>query len=237
MQIRKRAEVPRQKIYRILTTLEEIGLVEKTVRKPLRYRGILFEQGLELLMKERFQEVQEMKIKAKEVIKNFNLAIFNYKNGVKEIEPNFVLIPKNDASIIKRLEEIENAKSEIDFVTSWKRFPPSVFTFGAKVKKALDRGVKIRVILERPEESDQIPEQVHEFKEYPNYRLRYILKSPRAIIGIFDKQRAIIKTSASGGLAEAPALWTDNPCLISVLSEHFEIMWITALENIPQQIC
>lgn len=45
------------------------------------------------------------------------------------------------------------------------------------------------------------------------------------------------KTSASVGLAEAPALWTDNPCLIPIFSDYFEIMWITALENISQQTC
>ena len=233
----RKAGVPRQKIYGILRVLEEIGLVQKTLERPLRFRGIPVKEGLRFLQKLHCEETRKMNEKAEEIIKNYNPTIFNHINGVFGIHPNFVITSKKEASIKKRREEIENAETEIDFITSWKRFPATVSTFEDVVEKALERGVNIKVILEKPEELDQIPEQIHDFENYPNYELRYIFKPPKAILGIFDRKRAICKTSASVGLAEAPSLWTDNPCLVSLLSEHFEIMWITALETILEQIC
>ena len=158
------------------------------------------------------------------------------KEMVHEIKPHFVLLSGKKASIIKRQSEIESAKSCIDFITSWKRFPRTIDTFGDDGIQVLKRGVKMRVILEKPIDMNQIPEIVNEIKKFPNYELRYILDQPSAIIGIFDEERVIIKTSASVGLAEQPSLWSDNQCLVSVIQDHFEMMWITALEKIPEKI-
>ena len=170
-----------------------------------------------------------MQTKAEKMMKDYTPKINN--NKFDETKPHFVLIPRKEASINKRQIEIDNAQSSIDFITSWKRFPRTVDTFGENTKKALEHKVKIRGILEKPENILDIPETIDKLKKFPNYHLRYILKRPKAIIVIFDKKRALIKTSATGGLAEKPSLWTDNPCLISVLSDYFEIMWITAIEK------
>ena len=233
-EIQERAEVPRQEIYRILDALEEFGLVEKTIKRPLRFRGIPVKQGVSFLLKQKIQETRKMKTKAEDIIKNFHLE--NKYNKVQNIKPNFVLIPK-DAAITKRREEIENAEIEIDVITSWKRCPWIIFTFEDIAKKALARGVKIRGIIETSKELDQIEEQIHEFKKYPNFELRYILKTSNGALGIFDNKRAIVITSTSVGLAETPDLWTDNPCFLSILSDYFEIKWDTSLEYIPEQIC
>jgi hypothetical protein len=201
--------------------------VEKTISRPLRYKGIPVKHGVSFLLKQNIQETRKIQRKAKNIIKTFLPAKTDYK--VQDIKPHFILISKKVALIAKRQEEINNAQMEIDFISSWERFPRAVHVFGENKKKALRRGVKIRVILEKPEKMDQIPEQIHEFEKDLNYELRYILKPPNAIVGIFDKKIAMLKTSASVDLADAPSLWTDNPCLLSILSDYFEIMWITAL--------
>ena len=69
---------------------------------------------------------------------------------------------------MKRHEEIDNAEIEIDFISSWKRFPRNMYIFGENIKKALERGVKIRVILEKPENMNQIPEIIEEMKKIQN---------------------------------------------------------------------
>lgn len=227
-EIQKKAEVPRQEIYRILFALEEFGLVEKTVDRPIRFRGVPFKDGVSFLLRKRVQETKRMVKKAEEIMEKF-LPINNGNNN-QDVKPNFILVAKNEPSIIKRKEEIDSAETEIDFITSWKRFPRYMYIFGENIKNALGRGVKIRVILEKPENMDQIPEIIKELKKNPKYELKFIHKPPKAIVGIFDKKRALIKTSASVGLAEAPTLWTDNPCCVSVLSDYFEFMWIGTIE-------
>jgi len=233
-EIQKKAEVPRQEIYRILFALEKFGLVEKTVDRPIRFRGIPFKQGVSFLLKKRVQETKKMIKKADEIIQNFP-QINNCSNN-QDVKPNFIIVPKNEASIMKRQEEIDSAETEIDLISSWKRFPRNMYIFGENIKKALERGVKIRVILEKPENLDQIPEILEELKKNPKYELRFIHKPPSAIVEIFDNKRALIKTCASVGLAEAPNLWTDNPSCLSVLSDYFEFMWIATIEYAMENI-
>ena len=206
--------------------------MESTISRPLRFKGIPIQKGISFLLKEKIKETKKMKKKAEKIIeyqRNNNIKIQKY-------EPHFILISKKEASITKRQEEIDNAKKSIDFISSWKRFPSTIDTFGEDGLNALKRGLKMRVILEKPKDLNQIPETVQKLKEFPKYKLRYFLGQPSAIIGIFDREKVIIKTSATVGLAEKPSLWTDNPCLVLVIQDHFEMMWITAMEKIPEKL-
>lgn len=221
-EIQNRSEVPRQEIYRFLSELEELGLVEKTMGRPSKFRALPVQKGMSFLLKEKIHETMQMQKKAQKIIEKHQ----NEDNGKKfeGIEPQFVLISKKEASISRRRKEIDNAKKSIEFITSWKRFPQTISTFGDNAIKALKCNVKMRVLLEKPEDMNQIPDLVHTLHDFPNYELRYIVSPPSAVIGIFDNERAMLKTS-SAGLTEEPSLWTRNKCLVDVLSEYFEYIW------------
>ena len=165
---------------------------------------------------------------AEKMVATYKINHRNQEN--QEIKSNFVLLSKKDVSIEKRRAEIDGAKFSIDFISSWDRFPLTIYTFEENGRRALERNVRMRVILEKPKDMNKMPEQVNVLQKFPNYTLRYILDPPEAIVGIFDKKRAIIKTCASGGLAESPSLWTDNPCLLSVISNYFEMLWNTCAD-------
>jgi sugar-specific transcriptional regulator TrmB len=231
-EVQKISEVPRQEIYKILYILQEMGFLERTLTKPVMFKATPLQQVVSFLLKRKIQETKKLQKEVEEMMESYCHEIHNLK--VQEFKPHFVLISKKEASISKRQEDIDNAQTSIDFITSWKRFPRTVHTFKENVKKALEKNVKMRVILEKPKDLHEIPEKIDNYKKFPNYQLRYILHPPKAIIGIFDKKKAIIKTSASVGLTESPSLWTDNACLLSVFSDYFEIMWITAIEKIHE---
>lgn len=222
-EIQKKSEVPRQEIYRLLSELEELGLIEKTMDRPSKYRALPIKDGISFLLKEKVHETLQMQKKAEKIIQKYQ----NQNNGEKvdNVVPQFVLISKKEASILRRQQEIDNTQKSIKFITSWKRFPRTVNTFRDNVIKALKRDVKIRVILEKPENMNQMPDLIQELYELSNYELRFIDAAPSAVIGIFDNKRALLKTSSSVQLAEKPSLWTCNECLVSVLSEYFEYMW------------
>ncbi len=234
-EVQKKAQVPRQEIYKILYALKELGFVERTISRPLRFKGISVQQGLSFLLKQKIQETKKMKKKAEDLIENYHQE--NSNDKVLDIKPHFVLISKNQASIIKRREEIDNAQTNIDLIGSWKRFSQTLYIFGENAKKALERDVKMRVILEKPKNMNDIPEEINYFKQFSNFQLKYILDPPKAVIEIFDKKEAMIKTSVKAWLTENTSLWTDNPCLISIISDYFELMWIKTMEHIPKQIC
>jgi len=229
-EIQKIAKVPRQEIYSILSDLQEMGLVVRTIGRPLMFKATPIKKGVSILLKQKIRETKKMQQQAEEMMENHNQMIHNHE--AQATKQHFVLLPKKGASITKRQEEIDNTKMSLDFISSWKRFPKTIDTFGKNIIMALERNVKIRFILENHKDMHQIQEMVNNFKKYPNYELRNIHNNPQAIIGIFDKKKIIITTSAKVGFAEVPSLWSDNPCLVSVFCEHFEQAWAKAAKNI-----
>ncbi len=112
----------------------------------------------------------KMKNRAEELIENSRHSSYPFS----PLDPDFVVIPKNHATILRRKEEIIHVSTQIDFLISWKRFPRTVETFRDASRKALEKGVKIRVILEKPENLNHLPPIVNELKTYPNYELKFI---------------------------------------------------------------
>ncbi|MCW4030894.1 MAG: hypothetical protein NWE80_00855 [Candidatus Bathyarchaeota archaeon] len=227
--ISKVSMVAREHVYRILPRLQEAGLVEKVIVRPIHFRAVPIEDAFLILYKQRTRETSQLQEKTRDFLNKFKQN--QIEITLQETSPQFVLIPKGEVSIKKRRNEIEGAQTSIEFITSWKRFPRTVKFFAESGRKALKRNVKMRVILEKPPKEAFLPEKIDEFKKYPNYEIRYTPNSPLAIVGVFDKTRALIKTSASVGLAEASSLWTNNPCIVSIIQDYFEILWITAMET------
>ncbi len=89
----------------------------------------------------------------------------------------------------------------------------------------MEKGVKIRVLLEKPENLNHLPPIVNELKTYPKYELKFISDEPSAVIAIFDKKRVIIDTSTDTELAEKPSLLTNNPSLVSIIIDYYERIW------------
>ena len=232
--ISKVSNIAREQVYTILPKLQRIGFIKKILSTPNLYEAIPMEDAFSILFDERTQETEQLQTKKSDFLKTINHN--QIEMMLEEDTHQFIIFPKKENSIRKRREEIINAKTSIDFISSWKRFSRTTYIFGEIAKKALERNVKMRVILEKPPKHVMLPEIINDLKKYPNYQLKYIPKPPSAIIGIFDKKRVLIKTSASGDLAEASSLWTNNPSLLSIINGFFELNWATAMENSEYKI-
>ena len=66
-EIYKNAHVARQDVYRILETLQEIGLVEKIICRPIEYVAIPLEDGLTKLVERKRTEFGETKKRADKI--------------------------------------------------------------------------------------------------------------------------------------------------------------------------
>ncbi len=224
--VTKYADVPRSDTYRITSELEGLGLIEKVISRPTTFRAISLEMGTSILLKRKKEETDRLESNIKGLLENF-------KTNNKQLQlpkPEFVLIPRKEAIINRSKRVHTNTQISIDGIISLKRFRPMVFSYLNECKKLLERGVEFRVILEKPEDEKSIPE-IKELKKYPSYKLRYVLNSPSAQVTIFDKKEAFITTLAKAGLAESSTLWSNNPILLSIIQEYFEMVWIKAMKN------
>jgi sugar-specific transcriptional regulator TrmB len=225
-------KIARQDIYRIVSTLEKIGLIEKAITAPIRVKAVPMRDGLSFLLGSRACEFRELSAKTKQLIKNWKMENKVQKNDFEG--PKFILVPEKKTVEKRRKNEIEAAQESIDVIIPPKSAPRIVFSYADVINKALKRGVKIRLIIEESEDENSFPDALRDFKKYPSLELRYAFGSPPVILAIYDRKRMLVTVSQVEDVTQSLALWSNNPSLLAVIQHYFEVLWNTSNGETPE---
>ena len=219
------SHVHREDLYRVLGTLQKMGLVKKRIKSPITYEAIALHEAFSFLQNRRIRETEELRVKQIEflAIAKENLA----SETPEETDAQFVLIPKKEAAIISRKKAIKSAERSIDVVNPAKKHLLSASIFGEEINKALDRGVKIRVIIQKPEKMELLPKAEIEVENKPSFKIRYISANPSAIVSIFDNKEVLIIVDKEADI-NSSALWSNNHALVTLSKSYFDSIWHTA---------
>ncbi len=226
--ISKKSGVARADIYKIMPKLENIGIVERIVSVPIRFKAKSPIQCVSILIDRRKNEIDDLETKSKVLAEQFER---NNKNEAFEQEGQFIMIPPKQANLRKRLTLIRNAVHSIDSITTGRRLQTVPLALFDETTTALRRGVKIRVISEKPEDVREVPEMINRFRVWCDYELRYSTGWPPAVLSIFDKKETLITVSAEALPGESPALWTNNTSMVGMLQKYFENLWLTSIKH------
>ncbi len=146
------SRVSRPDVYRTLYKLQELGLIEKEIANPVRFRAIPTEIVTEILLERKKKKYDELKSNTKILVSNLKN---NYRVNSFQAESQFVVIPSKEA-IIKNLKKaIDRTQKSIAVVTSSKRFVCACYCLSGSLEKAWERNVKGRVIIENPKKPKQ----------------------------------------------------------------------------------
>ncbi len=219
------AQVTRQDVYRIMPALQEMGLVETVIDSPTLFNAIPIEEGVSILMKRRKKENDELRVKTRHLLANFSRA--KEKKYLPQ-EHAFVLIPPKETDVRRRKRSLSRAQETFDAISSKKRFSQAVFHMFETLSAAADRGVRIRLITERPEEGG-LPKELEHLAKNARVEVRFLEYPPKAVVNIVDGQEASILTLGSAGWAQSSSLWTNNPSFVAVVQDHFDSTWSKAL--------
>ncbi len=226
------SKVTREDVYRILPQLHKLGLVEKKVTSPIAFKAVSMQDGLSILMQRRIEETDMLRRKTKELLRTLK------KNRVetagRQEEPQFILIPERESMAKKRKNAINSAQKSIEVVTSWNRCLSILSDYNEEHKKALNRGVEIRVITEKPEVKNLSAfarEILQSFEEYATFKIRYSSVPITSILTVFDRKEVCVITSPALKVEMSPALWSNHPSLVELAQTHFDTAWAKLLED------
>jgi len=223
--ISKASKIPREYVYKIMPNLQERGLVEKVVAKPATFRAVPIKDALSILFEYRSRETFELQQKTRELVNNFKQT----KNLGGEEMPQFVVVPSKEAAF-KRKRMIIDAETGVDMIVSGRHFLAALSSYGEVVLKRLENGVRFRVITEKLEDENRLPKVWQNLEGSPPFGLRYVPMSPRALMTVYDSKEVLFSVSTLSALEDV-CLWSNNPCLLAIVQDYFEIMWITAMET------
>jgi sugar-specific transcriptional regulator TrmB len=233
--IAKDAGVARQDLYRITSELQEYGLVEQIITKPIMYKAIPLTSGVNVLLNELQKKRSESHKKVAKLLQRYKTKDVTAKSKVGKNQ--FVLVPGKNALILKEKTLLSAAQKSVSFITSKQRFSQKLYSFAEEFKEAVAKGVKIRILMEKSEAEKHrgLADKLAKSYTENRFEVRYIRNPPPVVMAVFDKKEVVVIASASAGLTESSALWSNNPSLVELAYNYFEMMWLTAFESIKHE--
>lgn len=230
--VAKASKVRREDVYRMLPKLQNLGLIEKILGKPVKVRAMPVEDGLSILIKQEKEladkRLSQLMAKKGEFLRNFQA----YK--IKPIEKegaNFSLISQKEAITNKVLTMIKKAKTEIDIVASQYEFYQLFPDYATSARKVVKKGVKVRVVLDVSAQIDSILRIIEEYKSsIASFYLRYTYQ-PSSHFIVVDHNEALVATSHEPPLGQSPFLWTDNSSIARLMQKYFEDLWHASVSD------
>ena len=224
--ISKHTDIARQDVYRVIADLETSRLIEKVINRPTKFRAIPLKKGVSFLLKQKHKELNTITSQTKSLLEEFN------PNKEEQLTENaeFVWVPSKEAIIYKIQNAIENAQSSVNLVSSYRRIS-KISIFSEALEGAWSRGVKCRIVIDKPEEGRAAHEVLKFLNKDSCCEVRFLPSAPETVMTIYDRKEILIITNPHARLSESPALWSNNSSLISGMWDYFTILWTTALEE------
>jgi len=214
--------VARQDIYRVLSELQQSGIVEKIIAKPTRYRAVEPKKATTILIEKKKENFQELNRKAEEFASK---AYEKYSPTPNYHEKDQIVLITEKQSIIRKIQEsIERTQNTVDSLTPNRELLPWLTSVEESIKIAKDKGVKIRWITKKNNNDKDTTKLLGYNDEQTKTKMEDIMPPPRAQFFIFDGKEIILSFEESA-FAETPVLWTNSPSVIMLARSYFEIYW------------
>jgi sugar-specific transcriptional regulator TrmB len=218
--------VARQDIYRVLSELFEIGIIEKLLGTPLKFRATPLKVSTNLLIDRVEANIIEQRKKADQISRKFDRE--KSESQLQEFictsatPPNVVFMDRVKLSMgkLKKSEYIMTTPNRM-----YKVLESMKNDFG----KALNRGGEVRYILEFYKGECSLPKVAISFLDkYPQlFKIKYLPEGhPIVPLAIHDFQEVTIITAGKGvEIRYANSIWSNDPYVVSIIREYFELMW------------
>ena len=214
------SKTPRQDTYRVLNELFTLGLVEKLLIKPVEFRAIPLNDGLNLLLDRRNEATRELR--------NESLRIINSLNSIRleesEEEHKLILISSRETILTETKKLLTAVQKSLCVLSPPQNFVPWVFAHQELFEEASRRKVKVRFITVRTKHDDLL-KTLKITSKNTNYEIKLVPNAPEVSFGIYDKKSVIFELSAKEGFLKSQVIISDNPCLVELASLAFESVW------------
>jgi len=221
-QVAKFSKVRREDVYRLLPSLEKMGLIEKLLGKPSKIRATPISDALTFLVTEEKKKFDERLSGMKSTVKKLSLK--DWKQPLPEEESIYILIAEKKAILAKTSELIRNSRKEVALIANKERIILILSELSNEYKQAINNGAQIRLIFEGGITDILLKEKVKKLIGGASVHVKFHREALNHFIMSDDKE-ALITTSKETGLGESPSLWTNNSNLIGVLRTGFESDW------------
>ena len=221
-QIAKLSKVRREDVYRILPSLEILGLIERLLGKPALVQATPISDALSFLLAEEKGKSDDRLKGMKSIVERLSLKDWDTVHGREE--NIYILIGEKKAILAKTSGLIKSSRRELALIADKGRIMPTISKFSEDFKLAIAKGAVIRILFEEENPDAELREKVKKLIDGASVHIKFSNEALNHFI-MSDDSQALITTSKESGLGESPSLWTNNSNLIGVLRTGFESDW------------
>lgn len=221
-QVANFSKVRREDVYRILPSLEKMGLIERLLGKPTEVRATRITDALSLLVAEEKGKSDERLVGMRGIVQKLSLK--DWTQQLPKEENIYILIAEKKSIFAKTSDLIRNSKKEVALIADKGRLMPVLFQFSDEYTQAIKNGAVIRLLFEGETSDASLKENVKKLIGTTSVQIKFH-REPLNHFIMSDDKEALITTSKESGLGESPSLWTNNSNLIGVLRTSFGSDW------------
>jgi len=224
-ELAKKSNIARQDLYRITPRLLNLGLLEKHIDTPTKFKAIPIKEALNILIERRKNQTIQLEQESTELLSYFTA---NESAGAKDEEPQFLIINDLQARLIRAKKQVAAAEKSINIVTKWSFFLTYTPEAIEEYFKTLNRGVQVRIVTQVPKKTEVFPKGLQKLLNHTNFEVRHISCLPTSIVAIFDEKEVNILLASDKTPAETGMLLSNNANLIELAQNYFTMTWSNA---------
>jgi sugar-specific transcriptional regulator TrmB len=221
-EISKITTIARQDIYKILPYLLTLGIIEKIIETPAKYKAVPLKDAISKLFDSRKKESIKLHKKAKEFCEYFSKK--DIRKNIILMDYDFIIIPKKKRLVSEIKKTMQTAQRNADIIIS-KETSKAIFLFLSDFEKTVQRGVKIRFLANKSEKIRNWLKENKTLIKNPNFNIKFSDKIISIRAGLYDKQKLILATQPSTLILDSPALLTNNSVIIELFQSYFNSIW------------
>ncbi len=226
-EISQSSKIAKQDIYRVMPTLQKLGLVERLLASPNLFKAISPINAISVLLQHKEKENSVLHEKALRLIEVLNQKTENITTEEDTVQ--FSIITGRNTILTRSKKAIAEAKESICLLSPWRANFKNAFHFLSLSKQALDKQVKLSFILYVEERDfDVFLKTKHYFREDPRFKVKLLLTGESISFSVFDRAQVFFSIQ-NGFLGSVPILWSNNSNFARLAQNHFDILWKTAL--------
>jgi len=214
---------------RAIKSLQKLGLVDKIVTCPPKFKAVSIKEGVSMLLECKAQEYKNFIKRAKIFAEETGS---NGQNKPQQV-PSLIVLSRKQR-INKFLQKITaQAKKSIDLCGDWQGFWFMISDNVESLKKMREKRVQFRVVINKPDNEKALSEIEQFLEKNPNSTLRYVDSSePPLIIWMVDDNEVVLLTVPPKDFkieGDYPCIICSNAIpLIQLGQNYFEQIWSTA---------
>lgn len=215
------AKTDRANVYRVITRLQELNLIEKLLATPTMFRALPLDDGIKMLLEKKDQEHNEIKAKSRALLMRHKKA---GQDLLVDDVSQFILVPDGRLTKRKVAEMIYSNQKTHDILIYWSDFKHQVRSVASMWNTVLQKGVKVRIIVFL-EENERLPNSILCLCRNPLFEVRRAPAPPKVTLSIIDGKETLISVTPSISPRGKPGLYVHNHGVVGLVQEYFELAW------------